>query len=337
MNLEKPHAEIIVAYSGAHPAHQQMLADCCTRCIKMLGDWAPGKQLSNKQKMSAYIKVALKLRKSAERRIVIEGTTPAAIMAPIIKCCNTKPKTIIALCGEDTLYRAFIENIPRDRFLLKASFRYISGIIASGDLVARIANEHCPSLPIEIRYPQLSQRAIAEMSEVQPALESRNMVLIGSGSAYTKGADIAIQCLDYLKADFPDAKLIVIGKLDVKPHPGVEILGAVEDIRSYLSASSVLIHPGRGEAFGVAIVEAMLAGVVPFVSEWTGAASVVEKVAPRLIAPLQPEEFAERIAAHWHATTVDREVRSKQCRDIASSSVKQFAHQQSLLDFLVKL
>ena len=324
---------VIVAYSGAHPAHQKLLANCCSSSIKMLGEWSVDGAISNKKKLKAHTVTAWKLRSNPAEIIIIEGTIPTIIMAPLIKLLNHRPK-IIALCGEDALYQAFVAGRSLLRVPMYLSFRFVSGIIASGDLVTKLAREHFKTLPVETIYPQVDESKLKSLVSLKPSLNSHNMILIGGRDEHVKGLDIAIECLEAIRATFPDAQLTVLGFPKVKERPGVTSPGAVSDIKPYLSASSVLIHPGRGEAFGLVIMEAMLAGVIPFVSEWTGAASLAIKASPELVAPLKAEEFAKRIAAFWSAPEEYRQELSEKCRQVAREFAAQTANQPSLTPFI---
>ncbi|MDI6817669.1 MAG: hypothetical protein QME41_10895, partial [Actinomycetota bacterium] len=230
-NPQHNKTRIAIAYSGAHPAHIKMLADVYSTSILMLGNWSINRDISIKNKFLLYVSTALKLRKSAFEIIIIEGTTQSALMAPFINCRNPKSKIIITLSAEDGLYRAFAARKLLDRILIGAGFRYISGIIASGDLVAKLAEQHLKPMPIAIRYPQLPDEASKSLLAVEPSLDSHNMLLIGSGSALCKGVDIASQSLAFLSNEFPDAQLTTVGRLDIEEQPGVNPQGPVDDIK----------------------------------------------------------------------------------------------------------
>lgn len=335
--IAKSELRSVVVFSGAHPAHRRMLEGYCTAEIKMLGDWTAGRYASGKQKLRAYVSTALALRSSTFDAMVIEGTTPTILMAPIINFIRHRPKRIIALCMDDALYRTFImDGGILKRILTRWSFNHVSGIICNSAMVARLARENLRPLPIEIRYPQVSEVRVGTLAVVEPSLESHNIVLIGSGSEYCKGVDIAVKALDILRDQFSDVQLTILGFPEIKEakHPGVHSPGPVDDIAPYLAEASVLIHPGRGEAFGIVVIEAMLAGIVPFVSEWTGAAEVASKASPDLVVPLQVEEFAKRIASLWYANSEQRKRLSTDIRQIARNFIIDSKSQPSIKSFI---
>ena len=327
----------VAVYSGAHPAHQRLLASCCSRSIKMLGEWSAGKQVPSGKKLLAYVSTAWRLRSGTDNAVVIEGTTPTALMAPVVKLFNRRKKSIIALCADDALYRAFIEGGFLNRAAIRFGFRFISGIIAIGDLTAKLAKAHLKTIPIETRYPPVSEDKLNLFAPLEPMPDSHNLILIGGGSQYCKGVDIAIKCLEILQSEFPDAKLTILGFHGIKEQPGLVAPGPVKDIRPYLSSASVLIHPARGDAFPLVVIEAMLSGVVPFVSKWTGASSLAEKAFSELVISLKPEDFAKKIASFWHASEQHRKSLSDKCRQEAVRFVAQIADQASLLSFIENL
>ena len=60
----------------------------------------------------------------------------------------------------------------------------------------------------------------------------------------------------------------------------LKFVGRCSDLAPVFATASVYLHPGRGDAFPLSVLEAMAAGLVPIVSEWTGAKEVVEQVDP---------------------------------------------------------
>lgn len=327
----------IAVYSGAHPAHQRLLDDCCSENIKMLGEWSAGKRVSGKTKLWSYLSTAMTLRTNKANAVIVEGTLPAALMAPVIKFLNRRPKQVIALCADDALYRAFIESSILTRAIIHYGFRFVSGIVAIGDLTANLAKKYLKPMPITVRYPPMPQNKVDTLSLIEPTLNLHNLVLIGGGSQHCKGVDIAIKCLSLLQQQFSNAKLTIIGFHGITEQSGIVSTGPVNDISPYLSSASVLIHPVRGDAFPLVVAEAMLAGVVPFVSEWTGASSLAKQVSSELVVPLNAEEFAKRIIAFWMDTPDNRNALSLKCKQVAQKFFMESKKQPSIVKFIKKI
>jgi glycosyltransferase involved in cell wall biosynthesis len=121
-----------------------------------------------------------------------------------------------------------------------------------------------------------------------------------------KGIDIAIRAL----AELPDdTVLVVLGDgperaalVRLARELGLErrvfLLGRVPDVGAWLGRATLLVHPARWEGFGLAVLEAMLAGL-PVVATNVSALPelVVDGESGVLVAPDSPEALARGIAS----------------------------------------
>ena len=85
-----------------------------------------------------------------------------------------------------------------------------------------------------------------------------------------KGIDVAIRALAEVRKRRPDVVLVVLGEGAERPRLArlardldvpVYLPGRMPDVASWLQRASVLVHPVRWEGFGLAVLEAMLAGL----------------------------------------------------------------------------
>lgn len=89
-----------------------------------------------------------------------------------------------------------------------------------------------------------------------------------------KGIDILIRAA----ADMPDVLFLVAGdgpereNLELLAHPNVRLLGRLDDVRPMLAGIDVFVAPSREEGQGIAVLEAMAAGV-PVVASNVGGLS----------------------------------------------------------------
>jgi glycosyltransferase involved in cell wall biosynthesis len=116
-----------------------------------------------------------------------------------------------------------------------------------------------------------------------------------------KGVDVAIRAL----SDVDGAHLVVLGEGPERPElerlareldVPVYLPGRVPDVSAWLRRASLLVHPARWEGFGLALLEAMLAGL-PVVA--TRVSSIPEIVADGetglLVPPDDPAALARAV------------------------------------------
>jgi glycosyltransferase involved in cell wall biosynthesis len=111
-----------------------------------------------------------------------------------------------------------------------------------------------------------------------------------------KGVDVAIEAL----REIEDAWLVVLGEgpqraeLERLATERVYLPGRVPDVAAWLRRANVLVHPVRWEGFGLAVLEAMLAGV-PVVA--TNVSSLPELVGDTgiLVPPDDPSALAAAV------------------------------------------
>lgn len=105
----------------------------------------------------------------------------------------------------------------------------------------------------------------------------------------------------HVKEEINDAKLFVLGNeteytgwLRSFNSKDFQVIGFAKP-EPYLEKSSILIHPAFYDTFSVAVVEAMASGVIPIVTEKTGAKEAVKNVSRRLVVKQDPKLIADRI------------------------------------------
>lgn len=113
----------------------------------------------------------------------------------------------------------------------------------------------------------------------RPSDRPFRLLLIGDLASSRKGADVALEAMSYVSNS--DVRLDIVGggrlqaELERKAviDTRVRLLGPLrpEDVARELQAADALVFPTRADIFGLALVEAMGAGVVPIVSRGAGA------------------------------------------------------------------
>jgi glycosyltransferase involved in cell wall biosynthesis len=135
--------------------------------------------------------------------------------------------------------------------------------------------------------------------------EDARILLAVSRLTAQKGIDVAVRALPLLPKD---TVLVVLGegpeRAVLEPlarELGVErrvfLAGRVPDVAAWLRRASVLVHPARWEGFGLAVLEAMLAGLPVVASRVSSLPElVVDGETGFLVAPDDPSALALGVA-----------------------------------------
>ena len=120
-----------------------------------------------------------------------------------------------------------------------------------------------------------------------------------------KGVDKIIDCFKIVQKDFSQSRLIIVGNGSKKKLyesmkiKNVEFAGYQKDPRNFLLQGSIYINLARIEPAGIAVIEAMCAGLVPIITENVGFKEVVMKVSGDLIVS-SPQAAAKQINRLWN-------------------------------------
>ncbi len=127
---------------------------------------------------------------------------------------------------------------------------------------------------------------------------------------HVKAFDVLIRAAPIVAREIPDVRFEIVGhegssdeltKLkqlitDLQLQNIVELAGWVPDVREKLSAFDVFVSASRSESFGLAIAEAMLAGVPVIASETAGASEIFDDPSLGVLVPIDsPDKLAVAI------------------------------------------
>jgi glycosyltransferase involved in cell wall biosynthesis len=156
------------------------------------------------------------------------------------------------------------------RFVERGLARRVKRIIAISDAVRRFSVDDVglPEAKIEVVHYGLDElpEPWGENPEL-PIPEGSPLLLCVARLTPQKGVDTAIRALPSI----PGATLLVLGEGPERPHleslarelgvsERVLMPGRVGDVAALYRRCDVLVHPARWEGFGLAMLEAMLAG-----------------------------------------------------------------------------
>lgn len=262
--------------------------------------------------------------------LIAEGTRPLIALAGSGLVDETR---VVYLASDGGLYKLNQGIQGRDsvyEYVKLAGGRYAStaintllastvdGVIGVSEFATELIYKYLgDGIPYRTAYPYIQPDVYRELETVQPELTTPTAVTIGQSGIY-KNIDCLVEAWPEVRDAHPEAQLRIVGR----GHPawydeidGVERLGYVANLREPLSSASLYVHPASIEVFGVAVVEAMLAGVPPIITNRTGAKEAVERMSSRAIVEPTEHALAEAVAEYF--TTLPHDSASTQAREIA--------------------
>ena len=182
------------------------------------------------------------------------------------------------------------------RFVERALTRRVSYVIAISEAVRRFTVERV-GLPAEkvvvVRYglDELPRPWGEDSAFGLP--EGARVLLCVCRLSRQKGVDVAVRALPAIRAEHPDAALVVLGEGPERPKlaaEGVFLPGRSGDVAAWYARAELLVHPVRWEGFGLALLEAMLAGKPVVASRVSAAPEIVADGETGLLVP--PDDAA---------------------------------------------
>ena len=177
------------------------------------------------------------------------------------------------------------------------------------DRVVGLSDSVCRFLLAEYRYPPAKVLRISPGWEGQPKEAVKGVaptILCVAKLRPEKGHDLLLDAFDLVRREVPEARLVLAGNGDELARlttrceamglgDSTQFLGAVDDVWGCLSSAHVFALASRTEAFGIAVLEAMAAGL-PVVAPNTG--GIPELVVPGVTGQLYPPGDHKEMARH---------------------------------------
>ena len=233
-----------------------------------------------------------------------------------------------------TLSRWGFEN--RRPWLKQASFRWIEARILRDAAAVqyttmeeqvdaeRLRIHHRPVvIPNPYEVPANLPSSLGSFVSRFPALAGKTAILFLSRIDRKKGLDLLLPAFAELRRGHPEAALVIAGDGDralvAQLHDQARELGIENDIlwtgflhgkdkADALQACAVFVLPSYSENFGVAVVEAMAAGLPVVVSDQVGVHREITRAGAGLVCPCSSEHFATAIGELLDNRTAAREM-----------------------------
>ena len=247
-------------------------------------------------------------------------------------------QTLVALLDNELLYFLASERYGRmtGRVLLAALRRY-DAVICVGSMQTELARQLLGGQgkgPLILTVPSaLSLERWSAYSRLRPHLTSHRVLFIANGPSgwrgWYKGIDVLFRVMECLVGRCADVRLALVGEWDVPYLKGVlgsrrdlpqwlDFVGPQADLTAALTDAALYVHLGRGEAFGISVLEAMAAGLPAVVSSLTGAREAVAAVDSRLVVPLEVDRVADTISWYLNDPLSLRQQLSERARAAAA-------------------
>lgn len=199
--------------------------------------------------------------------------------------------------------------------------RYVDGIISVSQMIdSYLSNQISARIPTRIAPIYILPDIWDELSSVTPKTDQNIAITVARGIE-TKGADLLHEAWLSVLDEFPDAELHIVG--DGHPEEfastqGVTLHGFVDHkkIPSKLAQASLFVNPARVDAFPMAVLEAMLAGLPPLVTSMTGSKNEVRSIDTNLIVSPTSTSIAEGLQWYFSCQTTERGRMSDAAKDI---------------------
>lgn len=264
------------------------------------------------------------------------------VLMRIFKQLRKNQKIIIHL-GDETLYFLHANKYSDStRKILIRTIQKYDAIICEGKMGADIARKIIgESKPIHTVFAGIPANHYAKNKSVVPNLKSKNIIFMGNGPSdnrlWYKGLDIMLESFSIAFENDSELKFTIIGEWDksaLEPflnkynkqvNRAITFVDSTSHLNEYLKEGALYLHCARGEAFGITILIAMLAGLPCIVSEWTGAKEVIEQVSKDLIVELNSKLIAKNILWYFNLSENEKQFLSDKGREIAENYTEEKA------------
>ncbi len=303
--------------------------------------WNDGKR-SKLYLIYAWIYNALAFKKPKNFDIfLVSGPHFSPIIMKFLRL--KKSQKVVVHLGDETMYFLSIDFYSKlmRRVLIWLLNQY-DALLCEGQMAADLAKINGISRPkIYTTYLGVPKERQNELLKLQPKLSSNHLIFVSSGPkgwrTFYKGLDLMLRA--YSKAfEINDTlQFTIVGEWDkqlqeeltsmfsTQCKASISFVGQTNNIQDYLQDSCFYFHVSRGDAFPTAVLEAMSAGLIPLISEWTGSKEVVAKADPDFILPLDEDSIVKKLISVTQLSMEERETLSYKMREASRSFTEQFA------------
>ncbi len=254
-----------------------------------------------------------------------------------------KRQKVMVHLGDETMYFLYDRwYSPFMRKLLVTLLNQYDVLLCEGQMANDLAGLNGINKPLRFTtYLGVPKERLNKLLEVKPRQEVNHFIFISTGPGgwrtYYKGIDLMIESFSKAFNERDDLRFSIVGKWneDVQEdllkncskacQEAITFLGHTNDIDALIKEGCFYLHTARGDAFPTVVLEAMTAGLIPLISEWTGSKEYVKKVNESFIIPLDQEVVTRNILRFADFTAEERKSYSDRSREVAKEFTEEFA------------
>ena len=307
--------------------------------------WQQGGSGSIKRYLS-YILSSFKIPVKKNSIILSDGLYFTSAMVKLVNFWRS-PR-LIYLLDDEGLYFLYSKYYPKlTRIFAMRALKYANGYICIGNFQTEICRKlvSVSDVKIQTSFNGIDSIRMENLLSICPDLNTHNLVFIGNGPSgwrlWYKGLDIMVSAFKKVREIFPDTTFTIIGNWDFTVRDNVLnslskndkenifFTGESADFKSLLEKCSLYIHSARGDAWGISVTEAMVAGLPAIVSKITGTAEVVGKVSERFVVEPHQDDLTQAILSYFELSSEEK----KQFSELSRSVAKEFTMNKAIKDF----
>ncbi len=265
-----------------------------------------------------------------------------------------KSQKLIVHLGDETMYFLYSKWYGKlMQKTLKILLNKYDYLLCEGQMAADLAKLNGITTPSFTTYLGVPNERHEVLLKLTPSLENNTFITISSGPSgwrtYYKGLDLMINAFSQAFKTDSSIKFTIVGKWDKylqeklmknlskECKSAISFVGHTKEIDKYLAEASFYFHTARGDAFPTVVLEAMAAGLIPIVSEWTGSKEVVQKLRDDLIVNLDVNEISSKLLMLSASTMTARKEISIKAKKISNKYTEDFAlrHYQKVIKQII--
>ncbi|MBR9832943.1 glycosyltransferase family 4 protein [bacterium] len=267
-----------------------------------------------------------------------------------------KKQKVFVHLGDETMY--FLYDKWYGKLMQKVLIALLNkydGLLCEGQMAADLARLNGINGPrIYTTYLGVPKERQSTLLKLQPNSSAKKLMFISTGPkgwrTYYKGLDLMIEAFSIAFEKDNELSFTIIGEWDkslqiellnncsLSCKRAIHFIGHADKIDDYLKDGSIYYHTSRGDAFPTVVLEAMSAGLIPIVSNWTGSKEVVTKVDKKLIVSLDKVQIANKILEVVNLDNDEKSRLSQKSKEVSSLFTEEYAlkHYQKTFKQIIK-